>query len=90
MVMHPRSFDYPHHFLTSPKFKIQISIDLEFLNHQPLNVILQRLNLRIQIAGFVGGNASRNDSTADTACTAQGHFAGHVHVRYVLILSEER
>jgi hypothetical protein len=65
------------------------SQDKFHLDHQPLNLDLDRADLSGKITSLVGGNASGNNGARNTSSTAQGKLAGHVDVWDVLVFAEE-
>ena len=56
------------------------------LDHKSLHLILQVSDLAHQITRFVGGNAGRDNRSADTAGAAEGRLGWHVDVGNVFIL----
>ena len=48
------------------------------LNHEPLDLILERADLAHQVGGLVGGDAAADNRTAHTAGTAKCHLARDV------------
>lgn len=46
--------------------------------------------MRHQVARFVGSDRSRDDGAGHTTGAAESGLAGDVHIRHVLVLSEQR
>lgn len=59
-------------------------------DHQPLHVILQRLDLAHQVAGLVRRDACRYNGPTHSARSSQRNLAGDVNVGHVLIFREQR
>lgn len=51
------------------------------LDGEALNLVTHGTDLASKLAGVIASDASSNDSTADTASTAEVHLAGDVDVR---------
>jgi len=68
-------------FLSSPPCR---------LDHQPLNLILQRPYLPHQITRLIRRNAAADNRARDAAGAPQRHLARDVDVGRVLVLAEER
>lgn len=51
------------------------------LDHQTLDLVLDRPDLAHEIARFVGRNGGGNDCAADAAGAAERHFARDIDVR---------
>ncbi len=62
----------------------------EDLDSQPFNLVPYGPDLRCQVAGVVGRDASCNDRTADAAGSSKLHLTRHEYVGNVLVLAEER
>lgn len=60
------------------------------LDHQPLNLVLQRPNLAHQVTSLVRRDRARDDRPADTASATERHLARNVHIRGILVLAQER
>lgn len=80
-----RSAKYPKS--ESPATSTQNPNDLD---HESLNLILQAPDLVHEITGLVGGDASGDDGSADTASTAESGLRWDVDVGDVLVLAEQR
>lgn len=59
------------------------------LDHQSLDLVLERADLVHEIRRLVGGDAGRDDSARDTAGAAERSLRGDVDVWHVLVLAEE-
>merc|ERR1719402_1959201 len=61
-----------------------------FLEQQLLNLLLDGVDLRLDLAALVLGDAGRDDGTRDAAGPAQRLLGPNEHVRHVLVLAEQR
>jgi len=60
------------------------------LEHEFLDLVLNRLDLAGQFSCFVCGDGRGNDRAGDTARTTQCGLGRDENVRYVLVLAEKR
>lgn len=49
-----------------------------YLDHETLDLVLQRADLAHEIGSLVGGDGAANDGSADTAGTAKSHLGWDV------------
>lgn len=63
--------------------------DASILNHQTLNLVLERTDLGSQITALVRCNAGGNDAAADSTGSAQRNSAGNVDVGNVLVFCQQ-
>lgn len=61
------------HCICSPREHPPVTLD-----HESLDLVLERADLAHEVGGLVGGDAAGDDSAADTAGTAESHLAGDV------------
>lgn len=59
------------------------------LDHQTLDLILQRTNLGGELRGLVGGDAAADHGSRDTTGAAQCHLRRHVDVGSVLVFAQK-
>lgn len=64
----------------SPGLFRKRSIVRNTLDHESLDLVLERADLAHEVGGLVGGDAAADDSAADTAGTAESHLAGDVNL----------
>lgn len=60
------------------------------LDKQLLDLVLDRLDLRLKIGTFVRGDGNSNNGARDTAGTTQSSLGWKENVRNVLILTKQR
>ena len=51
------------------------------LDHESLNLILERADLAHQVGSLVGGDAAADNRTADTTGTTESHLARDVDLQ---------
>lgn len=61
----------------------------ERLDHELLDLVLDRLDLGLEVGALVGGDRGRHDGAGHTAGTAKGGLGGNEHVGHVLVLAKE-
>lgn len=59
------------------------------LDHQALDLILQRTNLGGELRGLVGSDAAADHGSRDTTGAAQCHLRRHVDVGSVLVFAQK-
>ena len=64
---------------------LQIHLDLE-----ALDLVLEGADLAHEVGSLVGGDASSDNGSGDTASATESHLRGNVDVGHVLVLAEKR
>lgn len=59
------------------------------LDEELFDLRLDRINLWLQVRGFVRRHRGRNHGTGNTTCTAQRCLGWHKHVRHILVFAKQ-
>ena len=57
------------------------------LDHEPLDLVLEGANLRLEVAMLVEGDAGADDGATDAARAPKRRLGGYVDVRHVLVFA---
>lgn len=74
----PNVFSVLQHTSSDTPCDLLVQYHRILLDHQTLDLVLDRTDLAHEIGGLVGGDGAADDGSADTASTAKGHLGWDV------------